>query len=155
MDEGHYIQAAKLTERSVTDEKVVDDLLDQIGFDVDNLSADGAYDKYEVYNLIYSKYPNATIAIPPRSDAVFDIKHHPRRNNNLSVIKSCGRMARQKSVEYGRRNYSELGIQRYKRILGNKMHARKMSRQINEAMIGCGVLNKMTGIGMPKSYRET
>ena len=56
---GHFIQAAILTERSVADEKVVEDLLNQIECDVDHLSADGAYDKHEVYNLIDGKYPNA------------------------------------------------------------------------------------------------
>ncbi len=31
------------------------------------------------------------------------------------------------------------------------MHTREMSRQQQEFMIGCGVLNKMTGLGMPES----
>jgi hypothetical protein len=31
------------------------------------------------------------------------------------------------------------------------MHAREMSRQKQEFMIGCSVLNKMTGFGMPES----
>ena len=155
VDEGHFIQAAILTERSVADEKVVEDLLNQIECDVDHLSADGAYDKHEVYNLIEAKYPNAKIAIPPRCDAVLDVKHHQKRNDNLSEIKESGRMAWQKSIEYGRHNLSELCIQRYKRILGNALRARSMSCQKNEAMIGCGVLNKMTGLGMPKSYRVT
>jgi len=56
---------------------------------------------------------------------------------------------------YGKRNYSELNIQRYKKMLGNKSYGRELSRQKNEAMIGCGVLNKMVGLGMPKSYRAT
>lgn len=55
----------------------------------------------------------------------------------------------QRARRYGNRNYSEICIQRYKRILGNKMHAREISRQRNEAMIDCGVLNKMTSLGMP------
>ena len=56
-------------------------------------------------------------------------------------------------MEYGRRNKSELGIERYKVIIGNKMHAREMSRQKQESIIGCGTLNKMTSLGMPESYR--
>jgi hypothetical protein len=54
---------------------------------------------------------------------------------------------------YGKRNYSELCIQRYKKILGSKLHAREFSRQKNEAMIGCGLLNKMTQGGMPLNYK--
>jgi len=49
----------------------------------------------------------------------------------------------QKRREYGKRNYSELAIQRYKRILGNKLHARDFERQTQEAIIGCSTLNKM------------
>ena len=36
------------------------------------------------------------IAIPPRCDAVLDVKHHQKRNDNLSEIKESGRMAWQK-----------------------------------------------------------
>ncbi len=64
-----------------------------------------------------------------------------------------GRMAWQRARCYGQRNYSELAIQRYKRILGREMDARKMPNQKQEFMIGCGVLNKMTNLGMPDSFR--
>jgi hypothetical protein len=62
-------------------------------------------------------------------------------------------MAWQKERRYGQRNISELGIQRYKRILGRAMHARKFERQQQELMIGCGILNKMTHLGMPESFK--
>jgi hypothetical protein len=60
----------------------------------------------------------------------------------------------QRVRNYGKRNYAELAIQRYKRILGNRLHGRELSRQKNEAMLGCGILNKMTSLGMPASYRS-
>ena len=41
--------------------------------------------------------------------------------------------------------------ERYKHILGNKLYSQEMSRQVNEAMIGCGILNKMTSLGMLES----
>ena len=75
------------------------------------------------------------------------------RNQNIEKIKANGRMQWQKECQYGRRNLSELAVQRYQRILGDSMHARAMERQKNEAMIGCGVINKMTGLGMPISHR--
>lgn len=75
------------------------------------------------------------------------------RNRNLTEISANGRMNWQRVRNYGQRNYSELGIQRYKRILGRAMHARKMPNQKQEFMIGCGVLNKMTRLGMPDSFR--
>ena len=75
------------------------------------------------------------------------------RNRNILEISENGRMNWQKERSYGQRNYSELGVQRYKRILGRAMHARKMPRQKQEFMIGCGILNKITSLGMPESYR--
>jgi len=78
----------------------------------------------------------------------------PRHSRNITEIEENGRMLWQKMRQYGRRNYSERGVQRYQRILGNVMHARAFSRQKQEAMIGCGVLNKMTSLRMPASYRS-
>ena len=60
----------------------------------------------------------------------------------------------QKNREYGRRNYSELGAQRYQRTFGDTMHARDFSRQQQEAMIASGALNKMTSLGMPQIHRS-
>ena len=79
--------------------------------------------------------------------------NHSQRNRNLQEIKTFGRMQWQKVRKYGSRNYSELAIQRYKKILGNKLHSRKLPRQKQESMIGCGILNKMTSLGMPESYK--
>jgi len=59
----------------------------------------------------------------------------------------------QRLRKYGKRNHSELAIQRYKQILGNILQVREFVRQKQEAVIGCGILNKMTSLGMPKSYR--
>ena len=75
------------------------------------------------------------------------------KENIIEKIKANGRMQWQKEYQYGRRNLSELAVQRYQRILGDSMHARDMGRQKNEAMIGCGVINKMTVLGMPASYK--
>jgi hypothetical protein len=77
------------------------------------------------------------------------------RNRNIQEIKDKGRMGWQKDRQYGQRNSSELNIQRYKRILGDTMQARDLARQKQETIIGCGVLNKMTSLGMPQSYRFT
>ncbi|WP_423062597.1 hypothetical protein [Candidiatus Paracoxiella cheracis] len=90
---------------------------------------------------------------PWRASAVYDKNNHTQRNGNVKQLKALGRMAWQRIRQYGYRNYSELAIQRYKRILGSTLHARDFVRQKIESMIGCGVLNKMTRLGMPASYR--
>lgn len=75
------------------------------------------------------------------------------RNLNVYEIAANGRMAWQQYHNYGQRNYSELGVQHYKRILGRGMYSRKLPNQKQEFMIGLGVLNKMTRLGMPDSER--
>lgn len=154
VDTNHIIHACMLTDRFISDEAAVPELLEQIDIEAEHFTADGAYDKNPVYNAVCEKFTEAQIAIPPSRDAVYKKESHVQRNRNLQEIKTFGRMSWQRVRNYGRRNYSELCIQRYKRILGNQMHGREFSRQKNEAMIGCGILNKMTGLGMPISYRS-
>ncbi|QGP52288.1 hypothetical protein PsalN5692_03796 (plasmid) [Piscirickettsia salmonis] len=84
---------------------------------------------YDVYESVLNHSPDATVVIPPPKNAVLDDNNHTIRNKNLSEIIEQGRMHWQKANQYGRRNYSELGIQRYKRILGNTMQSREMARQ--------------------------
>ena len=153
IDENHYLQAAVLTDRFTHDDEVVDDLLGQINSEVDHFSADGAYDESPVYDKLTAHSPSSNIVIPPATNAVVNSKAHQMRNRNIWEVKENGRMAWQQYHNYGQRNYSELGVQRYKRILGRAMHAREMSRQSQEFMIGCGILNKMTCLGMPVSSK--
>lgn len=153
VDDEHYIHGSVLTDRFASDEGTVDDLIEQVTVDADHVSLDGAYDSKDVYVSLKNKFPNARIVIPPDKNAVIDDKNHHIRNQHLKEIEEHGRMNWQKENQYGRRNTSELSIQRRKRILGNQLHARDISKQKVEAMIGSGILNKMTSLGMPQSYR--
>ncbi len=153
VDDQHIIHACVLTDCFVSDDQVVDNLLTQVDVNVGQFTADSAYDKNPVYNKLVTNFPEADIIIPPDSDAIYSVNSHLQRNRNLQEIKTFGRMNWQRVRAYGNRNYSELCIQRYKKILGNKLHAREFSRQKNEAMIGCSILNKMTKGGMLLSYK--
>lgn len=149
----HIIHGSELTDRFSSDCQVVEALAEQINELVEHITADGAYDKNPVYQTLSEYFPSADIVIPPDSDAVYNKQSHVQRNRNLQEIKTFGRMNWQRARDYGRRNYSELCIQRYKKILGNRLHAKELQRQKNETLIGCGILNKMTKLGMPESYR--
>lgn len=153
VDDEHYIHGSVLTDRFASDEGTVDELIEQVNVDTDHISLDGAYDSKNVYDSLHNTFANAKIVIPPDKNAVVDSRNHSIRNQHLQEIKEHGRMHWQKANGYGRRNVSELSIQRRKRILGNQLHARDFSRQKVEAMIGSGILNKMTSLGMPQSHR--
>ena len=88
--------------------------------------------------------------IPPQKGSSYHKKNEFYRNRNIDEIKAYGRIEWQKKRSYGKRNQSELAIQRYKRILGNRLHARDFTRQQQEAIIGCSVLNKMMCITIGK-----
>ncbi len=154
VNQNHYFEACVLTDRFSHDDQQVEPLLKQISEPIDHLSGDGAYDETPVYEAVIAHSPAVNVVVPPRSNAVINDKAAAMRNRNIQEIKDNGRMGWQESRQYGRRNLSELGVQRYQRILGESMHARVFANQKQEAMIGCGVINKMTSLGMPASYRS-
>ena len=153
IDQDHYFQATVITNRFSHDDQNLGKLLDQINTQIDHFTGDGAYDETPIYDEILAHSPNAKTVIPPRKNAIFNEDAAFQRNKNILEIEGNGRMAWQHENDYGQRNYSELGVQRYKRIIGKSMHSREFSRQEQEGMIGCGVINKMTSLGMPQSYR--
>jgi len=153
VDDGHIIQACTLTDRFVSDPAEVSSLAEQIERPVDHVTADGAYNTNSVYKTLAEAFPMADIVIPPRKGEAFNVKNHWMKNRNISEVAELGREEWQKRRGYGRRNKSELAIQRIKRIFGRDMHAREFSRQLNEGMIAVSCLNKMTHLGMPKSYK--
>ena len=153
VNEEHYIEGCTLTDRFCHDEGQVESLLEQIEEPIDHFTADGAYDETPIYDAVLAHSEDAEIVIPPQSNAVLNDKAAVQRNQNIQEIKDHGRMQWQKNRNYGQRNYSELAMFRYQKILGDSLHAREFSRQKNEAMIGCGLLNKMTSLGMPITSR--
>ena len=154
INQDHYIEACILTDRFSHDDRQVRPLLEQIESPIDHFSGDGAYDETPVYDAVTEHSPNATVVIPPISNAVLNDNAAAQRNQNIAEIEVMGRMQWQREREYGRRNYSELGVQRYQKTFGDTMHAREFSRQKQEAMIASGALNKMTSLGMPQSRRS-
>jgi transposase len=129
-------------------------MLDQVELeDINHATADGAYDSNSVYNVISKKYKNARIIIPPNK-TVKERKNNPeQRNENIRQINNLGRIPWQKLNNYGKRNKSETAIKRYKVIIGNKLHSRLLENQKAEAIIACGILNKMTSLRMPISQK--
>ena len=154
INQDHYIEACILTDRFSHDDQQVRPLLEQIEKPIDHFSGDGAYDETPVYAAVIEHSPNVDVIIPPRANAVVNDNAASQRNRNIIEIAEKGRMQWQKDNEYGRRNYSELGVQRYQNTFGDTMHSREFSRQEQEAMIASGALNKMTSLGMPQSRRS-
>ena len=153
VDDNHIIQGVELTEKSVHDSEVISDLLNQVEGKGDRYVADGAYDTKEVYEEIEKQNKKVKIVISPRENAVASYEWHAERNKTLDIIDKHGYKGWYKIRKYGFQNYAELSMQRYKKIIGPKMHSRDLLRQKNEAVIATSILNKFTTLGMPISEK--
>ena len=94
------------------------------------------------FQILNSKQNNHLINICIKSS-----EKHPYLSQLRLLVGSGGWC---KMRKYGNQNYAELAMQRYKRIIGNRMHSKDIVRQKNEVIIGASILNK-TAIGMPIS----
>jgi hypothetical protein len=116
--------------------------------------ADGAYDGEPAYRIVAERDPAATVVIPPRSTAVPRSSAEPtQRDGYIQSLADKGRLGWQREIDYGRRSKAETAMARYKRILGDRLHARKLPGQQVEAAIGVAVLNRMIDAGRPDSVR--
>ena len=154
MDAGtHEIVAVELTPDDVGDVSEIPRLLDQIEAEVVSMTADGAYDGEAVYNAAAERHPDAAVVIPPRVTEVARGTTETQRHLHIETSAKHGRMGWQRCSGYNRRSLIETAMFRYKTIIGRRLHARTLPNQRTEAQIGCNILNRMTGLGMPASIR--
>ena len=64
------IVASELTGNDVDDGSQVGPLLDQVEGPVASFTADGAFDRDDVYAEVAARHPDAAVIVPPRSSAV-------------------------------------------------------------------------------------
>lgn len=154
------IQAAALTEASVSDDAMAEPLLAQIEQPLDRFAGDGSYDKRRVYDSLNKHAPAARVLIPPRKNA--RIWQHANtqaerltRDENLRYIRKHGRKAWKRDSGYHIRSLAETAMFRMKTIFGDHLSARLLETQTSQALIRCAALNRMTHLGMPQSYKVT
>jgi transposase len=99
----------------------------QVKGSLDIVMADGAYDGEPTYQTVAERDPAATVVIPPRSTAVPGSTAEPtQRDGHIQSLAEKGRLGWQRETEYGKRSKAETAMARYKRILGDHLHARKL-----------------------------
>ncbi|MFH1833782.1 MAG: IS5 family transposase [bacterium] len=152
------IVASDLTGRRTADCARVPMLLEQIGDQVASVSADGAYDAAAVYEAAQVKGEGhaVRVLIPPRRDAQFSPEPSAalqERNRNIRSIRELGRREWYTSSGYSNRSLVENTVFRYKTIIGRSMRSRTFDGQRVEVQLDRKILNTMTSLGMPDSYR--
>ena len=131
----------------------VADLLDQIDSPFETFIGDGAYDADTASKAVLLKQSDALIVVPPPKMAVCSSAGDSQRDDHIREIKAHGRIAWQRKTGYGLRAHAELAMQRYKRIIGSAMKARKLPQQKTEAWVSASALNIMSNLGMPVSVK--
>lgn len=156
--ENGEIQAAILTDNSMSDGDMVEVLLQQIEQTIDKFGADGAYDQRKVYDSLNGHSPQVNIVIPPQKNA--RIWQHGntklqrlKRDQNLRSVRKHGRRKWKEQSGYHARSLVETTMFRLKTIFGDQLSARLIETQTTQALIRCAALNKMTHLGMPQSYK--
>ena len=70
-----------------------------------------------------------------------------------NAVKQLGRRQWKKASGYHRQSRVENVFFRYKSIIGDGLRARSPAVQGSEVVLGCEILNRMTALGRPVSYR--
>ena len=152
------IVASDLTGRRTGDCARVPVLLEQIDDPVASISADGAYDALGVYEAAQSTGEGRAVRvlIPPGRNAQLSPRPSAaleERNRNIRAIRELGRREWHKRSGYSTRSLVENTVFRYKTIIGRSMRSRTFDGQRVEVQLACSILNTMTLLGMPDSYR--
>ena len=97
----------------------------------------------------------ATVVIPPARTATVS-GHGPRsptRDRTITLAKTLGRRRWKQASGYPRQGQVENTCFRYTSIIGDGLRARSPAGQGSEVVLGCEILNRMTEVGRPVSYR--
>ena len=147
-----------LTDKDADDGSRVGPLLDRIDGPVASFTADGAFDRDDVYAEVAARHPDAAVVVPPRSGAVPSDAAETaptQRDRHLRCIAERGRMGWQKATGYNWCALAEADIARWKCVIGDGLRSQTDGRQATEVAIAVQVLNRMLDLGRPEYVRTT
>ena len=153
VDQSGVIRVHTLTEATGDDATTALDLLTVVDGPLVRVTADAAYDTVAVYETAGAR--GARVVVPPARTA--NVSGHgprsPARDRTITLVKQLGRRRWKKVSGYHRQGRVENTFFRYKSIIGDGLRARSSAGQGSEAVLGCEILNRMTALGRPVSYR--
>ena len=147
VDQSGVIRVHTLTEATGDDATTALDLLTAVDGPLVRITADAVYET--------ATARGATVVIPPATTA--NVSGHgprlPARDRTITLVKTLGRRQWQKASGCHRQSWVENTFFRYKSIIGDGLRARSSAGQGSEVVLGCEILNRMTALGRPVSYR--
>ncbi len=142
-----------LPEKTGDDATTAVDLLTAVEGPLVRVTADAASATVAVYETATAR--GETVVIPPARTA--NVSGHgprsPARDRTIMVVKTLGRRRWKKVSGYHRQGRVENTFFRHTSIIGDVLRARSPAGQGSEAVLGCEILNRMTALGRPVSYR--
>lgn len=157
-DSGQVVVSA-MTSNNVNDDEAMIYMMEALeGVPLGDILGDGAYDTIDCREAIYDR--GGRQIIPPDKNAKMQrkktfpcLKARDEAIRRIQEIGDEGRAHWKQEIGYHRRSRVETLMFRYKTILGDRLTSRKESTQTTETAIKLDVLNRMTELGMPKSYK--
>jgi hypothetical protein len=147
----HEALARSMTDKDTLDRRELSGLLGGVEGEVAEVLGDGAYDFQGCYRAIHAR--GARAVIPPQVRA--RVRSGPEfGDRNAAVLRGheVGRDEWKKEAGYRRRSLAETAMMRLKTIFSERLKAREWRRQEAELRVRCAALNRMTALGMPRSY---
>jgi len=151
VDRTGMIVAEILTDGDVNDAKTALALIDNVEGDIETLTADAAYDTIAIYDTAAAR--RIEVVIPPSKSATRSRQRRfwtSARDRTIMRVREVGRREWKKESGYHRQARVENTFFRYETIVGPRLRARNSGSQQAEALT-CSILNRMAGLGMPKS----
>ena len=153
VDQSGVIRVHTLTEKTGDDATTAVDRLTAVEGPLVRVTADAAYDTVAVYETATAR--GATVVIPPARTA--NVSGHgprsPARDRTIMVVKTLGRRRWKKVSGSHRQGRGEHTCFRDTSMIGEGLRARSPAGQGSEVVLGCAILNRMTALGRPVSYR--
>ena len=147
------IRVHTLTEATGEDATTALDRLTAVEGPLVRVTADAASDTVAVYETAGAR--GATVIISPARTA--NVSGHgprsPARDRTITVVKRLDHRPWKKASGYHRQSRVENAFFRYTSIIGDGLRARSPVGQGSEVVLGCEILDRMTALGRPVSYR--
>jgi hypothetical protein len=157
-DSGQVVVSA-MSSNNVSDEEAMVHMMEGLeGILLGDVLGDGAYDTVDCREAIYDR--GGKQVIPPDKNAkeqkrktLAALRERDMAIGRINELGTEGRAQWKKEIGYHRRSRVETFMFRYKTILGDRLSSRRGDTQTTEVMVKLDVLNRMTELGTPKSYK--
>jgi hypothetical protein len=150
------VLGAGASTNNLSDAEALTDILPNIPGQIEQVSVGGTYDQRKCYDVLSQR--RARAVIPSRKGA--KIWQHANtkaerhvRYENLRRIRKVGRREWKRESNYHRRSLAETTIFRFKTIFGDRVRTRVVENQFKELSLKTAILNRITHLGMPDSYK--